>query len=229
MPGTQRGRRRSPTGARRPDGAHRRSAAQEPGSPACSDGGARVSGPTAVAASRADARGPRAQGPERAPQRQAGWRDGCWPAARPAGAHCGPSLALPHAEKCVLRLHRVGASGPAPCRREPERPCGSPRVPGLSTQDANGGKTSLGAGVQPLSGGGGIFKSAAVAVLKQERKLMTTGDITRCGALPFRRGARTRCSAEPRGSSPHAGVRHRAIREIGSHTGRDAWRRAQCR
>ncbi|PNH07989.1 hypothetical protein TSOC_005511 [Tetrabaena socialis] len=29
------------------------------------------------------------------------------------------------------------------------------------------------------SGGGGIFKSAAVAVLRQHRKLMTTGDITR--------------------------------------------------
>jgi len=28
-------------------------------------------------------------------------------------------------------------------------------------------------------GGGGIFKSAAVAVLQLERKLMTTGDITK--------------------------------------------------
>jgi len=40
-------------------------------------------------------------------------------------------------------------------------------------------KTCLGGGVKPLSGGGGIFKSAAVAVLRMERKLMTTGDITR--------------------------------------------------
>ncbi|GIL71918.1 hypothetical protein Vretimale_607 [Volvox reticuliferus] len=34
-------------------------------------------------------------------------------------------------------------------------------------------------GTGPASGGGGIFKSAAVAVLRQHRKLMTTGDITR--------------------------------------------------
>ncbi|GLC41229.1 hypothetical protein PLESTB_001524600 [Pleodorina starrii] len=34
-------------------------------------------------------------------------------------------------------------------------------------------------GAAPPSGGGGIFKSAAVAVLRQHRKLMTTGDITR--------------------------------------------------
>jgi hypothetical protein len=40
-------------------------------------------------------------------------------------------------------------------------------------------KTSLGAGVRPLQGGGGIFKSAAVAVLRLERRLMTTGDITK--------------------------------------------------
>ena len=31
-----------------------------------------------------------------------------------------------------------------------------------------------------LPGGGGIFKSAAVAVLRMERRLMTTGEITRC-------------------------------------------------
>ena len=29
-------------------------------------------------------------------------------------------------------------------------------------------------------GGGGIFKSAAVAVLRSEGRLMTTGEITRC-------------------------------------------------
>lgn len=44
-------------------------------------------------------------------------------------------------------------------------------------------KTSLSGGAKPLAGGGGIFKSAAVAVLRQERKLMTTGDITRCEAV----------------------------------------------
>ena len=41
-------------------------------------------------------------------------------------------------------------------------------------------KTTLGQGVKMLKGGGGIFKSAAVAVLRLERKLMTTGDITKC-------------------------------------------------
>ncbi|EIE25548.1 hypothetical protein COCSUDRAFT_61750 [Coccomyxa subellipsoidea C-169] len=40
-------------------------------------------------------------------------------------------------------------------------------------------KTTLGQGVKMLKGGGGIFKSAAVAVLRLERKLMTTGDITK--------------------------------------------------
>ena len=41
-------------------------------------------------------------------------------------------------------------------------------------------KTTLGPGVAVLPGGGGIFKSAAVAVLRMERRLMTTGEITRC-------------------------------------------------
>ncbi|KAL6756840.1 hypothetical protein V8C86DRAFT_41277 [Haematococcus lacustris] len=41
------------------------------------------------------------------------------------------------------------------------------------------GRTMLGEGIEPLPGGGGIYKSAAVAVLRQERKLMTTGEITR--------------------------------------------------
>ncbi|GAX82406.1 hypothetical protein CEUSTIGMA_g9834.t1 [Chlamydomonas eustigma] len=40
-------------------------------------------------------------------------------------------------------------------------------------------RTCLGGGIKPLSGGGGIFKSAAVAVLRLERKLMTTGEITK--------------------------------------------------
>ena len=40
-------------------------------------------------------------------------------------------------------------------------------------------RTCLGGGLKPLTGGGGIFKSAAVAVLREERKLMTTGEITK--------------------------------------------------
>ena len=48
-------------------------------------------------------------------------------------------------------------------------------------------KTTLGHGVNMLKGGGGIFKSAAVAVLRIERKLMTTGDITKQAPCPPRR------------------------------------------
>lgn len=44
-------------------------------------------------------------------------------------------------------------------------------------------KTTLGQGVKMLRGGGGIFKSAAVAVLRQERRLTTTGDITKYAAF----------------------------------------------
>lgn len=41
-------------------------------------------------------------------------------------------------------------------------------------------RTALGGGVRQLPGGGGIFKSAAVAVLRQDPgRLMTTGEITR--------------------------------------------------
>lgn len=40
-------------------------------------------------------------------------------------------------------------------------------------------KKKLGAGVRPSQGGGGIFKSAAVAILRVERRLMTTGEITK--------------------------------------------------
>ena len=47
-------------------------------------------------------------------------------------------------------------------------------------QGINEPKTTLGGGLKPLASGGGIFKSAAVAVLRLERKLMTTGDITKC-------------------------------------------------
>lgn len=50
----------------------------------------------------------------------------------------------------------------------------------VTTSDLQGeSKTKLAAGVKPLAGGGGIFKSAAVEVLRQERRLMTTGEITK--------------------------------------------------
>lgn len=52
------------------------------------------------------------------------------------------------------------------------------RIRDTGPRQEQDGKTSLGPGVQPV--GGGIFKSAAVAVLRQERKLMSTGEITRC-------------------------------------------------
>eukprot|EP00798_Chlamydomonas_sp_ICE-L_P013473 gene13473-19333_t len=41
------------------------------------------------------------------------------------------------------------------------------------------GGARLAGGAKPLTGGGGIFKSAAVAVLRMERRLMTTGEITK--------------------------------------------------
>ena len=40
-------------------------------------------------------------------------------------------------------------------------------------------KARLGPGAEGVTNAGGIFKSAAVAILRQERRLMTTGDITR--------------------------------------------------
>ena len=36
-----------------------------------------------------------------------------------------------------------------------------------------------------LKGGGGIFKSAAVMVLRQDRRLLTTADITKCDLSPL--------------------------------------------
>jgi hypothetical protein len=50
----------------------------------------------------------------------------------------------------------------------------------MEQQGKRRGRSNLGSGVQPISGGGGIFKSAAVEVLRQERRLMTTGEITKC-------------------------------------------------
>ncbi|DBA68284.1 hypothetical protein WJX79_001596 [Trebouxia sp. C0005] len=51
--------------------------------------------------------------------------------------------------------------------------------PALASAAMVESKTKLAAGVKPLAGGGGIFKSAAVEVLRRERRLMTTGDITK--------------------------------------------------
>ncbi|GFR40076.1 hypothetical protein Agub_g620 [Astrephomene gubernaculifera] len=52
---------------------------------------------------------------------------------------------------------------------------------GLRSRNADRSEDEKGArlGSGQATGGGGIFKSAAVAVLRQHRKLMTTGDITR--------------------------------------------------
>lgn len=50
----------------------------------------------------------------------------------------------------------------------------------LALQDNSGDpKTALGHGVDMLKGGGGIFKSAAVTVLRQDRQLLTTAEITK--------------------------------------------------
>lgn len=40
-------------------------------------------------------------------------------------------------------------------------------------------RTHLAEGIPVIQGGGGIFKSAAVAVLRRERRLLTTGEITK--------------------------------------------------
>ena len=40
-------------------------------------------------------------------------------------------------------------------------------------------RTTVGAGLKLQQGGGGIFKTAAVAVLRMERRLMATGEITK--------------------------------------------------
>eukprot|EP00873_Tetraselmis_striata_P027713 jgi/Tetstr1/447977/TSEL_035281.t1 len=58
-------------------------------------------------------------------------------------------------------------------------PTAATPVSAKPTATPGGAKTTLGAGVKVLPGGGGIFKSAAVAVLRIERKLMSTGDICR--------------------------------------------------
>ena len=77
----------------------------------------------------------------------------------------------------------------------------------------NDPKTTLGQGVNMLKGGGGIFKSAAAAVLRIERRLMTTGEITKWALLPYPAQGAARypaaCSPElSRGEAPcHAGWR----------------------
>ena len=80
----------------------------------------------------------------------------------------------------------TGASNATPARplhipqhiKEPSDNA-TPRSAKSNVSTPGGSKTTLGKGVKQLPGGGGIFKSAAVAVLRLERKLMSTGDITR--------------------------------------------------
>ena len=60
----------------------------------------------------------------------------------------------------------------------------SPTVRGLTCtlalqENSGDPKTALGQGVDMLKGGGGIFKSAAVTVLRQDRRLLTTAEITK--------------------------------------------------
>ena len=49
------------------------------------------------------------------------------------------------------------------------------------------------AGAKRARGGGGIFKTAALAVLRGEQRLMTTGEITRCCAVPTSTTSRSVC------------------------------------
>mmetsp|Transcript_18543 Transcript_18543/g.51939 ORF Transcript_18543/g.51939 Transcript_18543/m.51939 type:complete len:662 (+) Transcript_18543:273-2258(+) len=84
-----------------------------------------------------------------------------------------------HSTRKIHPPPRVDTSTPtaasAPLLRELDIP--TPSSAKMTPSSAS--KTTLGAGVKQLPGGGGIFKSAAVAVLRLERKLMSTGDITR--------------------------------------------------
>lgn len=74
--------------------------------------------------------------------------------------------------------HRAGLT-PSPrtqwCKSRCRRATGA-----LAVQENSGDpKTALGQGVDMLKGGGGIFKSAAVTVLRQDRRLLTTAEITK--------------------------------------------------
>ena len=57
--------------------------------------------------------------------------------------------------------------------------CQSSTLNTASQEHSGDPKTTLGQGVKMLKGGGGIFKSAAVTVLRQDRRLLTTAEITK--------------------------------------------------
>ena len=65
-------------------------------------------------------------------------------------------------------------------------------------------KTALGKGVKMLKGGGGIFKSAAVMVLRQDRRLLTTAEITKCGSISL--CAATRAALPPSQRGTHTAL-----------------------
>jgi hypothetical protein len=46
-------------------------------------------------------------------------------------------------------------------------------------QQAKAGRSTLGPAGTAVPGAGGIFKSAAIEVLRMDRRLMTTGEITK--------------------------------------------------
>ena len=61
-----------------------------------------------------------------------------------------------------------------------QKPLTGPEMMSQNVQEVPGDpKTALGQGVKMLKGGGGIFKSAAVTVLRQDRRLLTTAEITK--------------------------------------------------
>jgi hypothetical protein len=58
---------------------------------------------------------------------------------------------------------------PRPPQQPPLQPKPPPKPP----------RSTLGPAALPIAGGSGIFKSAAIQVLCEERRLMTTGEITK--------------------------------------------------
>ncbi len=98
---------------------------------------------------------------------------------------------------CVRQSHTAAksqAAGRAAVLRGCDRSLWMPACVTQGSQD--GGRTSLGVGV--ANTGGGIFKSAAVAVLRAERRLMSTGDITRCAGARSPRAAARQCALTSR-------------------------------
>jgi hypothetical protein len=90
----------------------------------------------------------------------------CMPAPSPTSDADRDQAQLPRSAATILPQQRRAADARAPVASQAQPQPGSR-------------KARLGPGAEGVTNAGGIFKSAAVAILRQERRLMTTGDITR--------------------------------------------------